>query len=91
MRVDCNVSVRRPGQTQMGVPVELKNLSSFRAVTRAVTYEYERQSKALEQSQPIVRETRHWDEDKGVTASLRTKESSQDYRYFRRSRLTLFF
>lgn len=82
MRVDCNVSVRRPGQTQMGVPVELKNLSSFRAVTRAVTYEYERQSKALEQSQPIVRETRHWDEDKGVTASLRTKESSQDYRYF---------
>lgn len=82
MRVDCNVSVRRPGQTQMGVPVELKNLSSFRAVTRAVTYEYERQSRALEQGQPIVRETRHWDEDKGVTASLRTKESSQDYRYF---------
>jgi aspartyl-tRNA(Asn)/glutamyl-tRNA(Gln) amidotransferase subunit B len=82
MRVDCNVSVRKSGETEMGVPVELKNLSSFRAVTRALDYEYERQSRAIEQGERIVRETRHWDEGKGVTASLRTKESSQDYRYF---------
>ncbi|HHW27637.1 MAG TPA: Asp-tRNA(Asn)/Glu-tRNA(Gln) amidotransferase subunit GatB [Firmicutes bacterium] len=82
MRVDCNVSVRRKGEAQMGVPVELKNLSSFRAVTRALAYEYDRQSRLIEQGKRIARETRHWDEDKGVTVSLRAKESSQDYRYF---------
>ena len=82
MRVDCNVSVRKAGDAQMGVPVEIKNLSSFRAVTRAVAYEHKRQSKAAREGRRIVRETRHWDEDKGITASLRTKESAQDYRYF---------
>ncbi len=82
MRVDCNVSVREDGAAEMGVPVEIKNLSSFRAVGRAIACEYERQIAALERGERIVRETRHWDEEKGVTSSMRSKETAQDYRYF---------
>jgi len=81
MRVDCNISVNPKGGPP-GVPVELKNLSSFRAVVRALGYEFKRQSSAIEKGETIVRETRHWDESKEVTYSMRTKESSQDYRYF---------
>jgi aspartyl-tRNA(Asn)/glutamyl-tRNA(Gln) amidotransferase subunit B len=81
MRVDCNISVNREGEPP-GVPVELKNLSSFRAVVRSLGYEFKRQSEALDRGEKIVRETRHWDEAKEVTGSMRTKESSQDYRYF---------
>lgn len=81
MRVDCNISVNLKGEPP-GVPVELKNLSSFRAVVRALGYEFKRQSQALENGDKIIRETRHWDESKEVAYSMRTKESSQDYRYF---------
>ncbi len=81
MRVDCNISVNLKSE-QPGVPVELKNLSSFRAVVRSLAYEFKRQSEALERGEKIVRETRHWDEAREVTDSMRTKESSQDYRYF---------
>ncbi len=81
MRVDCNISLNRKGQPP-GVPVELKNLSSFRAVVRSLNYEARRQAEALDRGEEIVRETRHWDEVKETTESMRTKESSQDYRYF---------
>jgi len=81
MRVDCNISVNRKGEPP-GVPVELKNLSSFRAVTRSLNFEFKRQTEALTKGERVVRETRHWDETKEVTESMRTKESSQDYRYF---------
>jgi aspartyl-tRNA(Asn)/glutamyl-tRNA(Gln) amidotransferase subunit B len=82
MRVDCNISVRRKGSQVPGAPVEMKNLSSFRAVVRALAYEVQRQAQVLEQGGQIVRETRHWDETEQVTRVLRTKESSDDYRYF---------
>lgn len=82
MRVDCNISVKRKGSQEPGRPVEMKNLSSFRAVVRALAYEFERQVKVLEAGGEIVRETRHWDETEQVTKVLRTKESSDDYRYF---------
>lgn len=81
MRVDCNVSVNRKGDPP-GIPVELKNLSSFRAVVRALGYEFKRQSEARERGESIVRETRHWDEAREVTYSMRAKETSEDYRYF---------
>lgn len=82
MRVDCNVSVRPKGSDVPGVPCELKNLSSFRAVVKALSYEFERQVGLLEKGEKVVRETRHWDESKEVTAVLRAKETSEDYRYF---------
>ena len=81
MRVDCNISVNRRGDPP-GVPVELKNLSSFRAVARSLNFEFKRQTEAIAKGEKVVRETRHWDEAKEVTESMRTKESSQDYRYF---------
>lgn len=81
MRVDCNVSLNRKGSPP-GVPVEIKNLSSFRAVVRTLGYELKRQSEALERGERVVRETRHWDEAREETSAMRTKESSEDYRYF---------
>lgn len=81
MRVDCNISVRKRGE-KPGVPVEIKNLSSFRAVVRALSYEFERQSEALLRGEVIRRETRHWDESEEVTRTMRVKETTEDYRYF---------
>ncbi|HHY11441.1 MAG TPA: Asp-tRNA(Asn)/Glu-tRNA(Gln) amidotransferase subunit GatB [Firmicutes bacterium] len=82
MRVDCNISVKPKGSEVPGTPCEMKNLSSFRAVARALAYEFERQKCVLEQGGTVVRETRHWDEAEQVTKVLRTKETSDDYRYF---------
>lgn len=84
MRVDANISLRPKGSTEFGVKAELKNLNSFRSLQRALAYEIERQKKALEEGRPedIVQETRHWDEQKGITSTLRTKEYAHDYRYF---------
>ncbi len=82
MRVDCNISVKPKGSEVPGTPCEMKNLSSFRAVGRALAYEFERQKCVLEQGGTVVRETRHWDEAEQVTKVLRTKETSDDYRYF---------
>ena len=81
MRVDCNISVKPRGTAVSGKPVEIKNLSSFRAVVRALSYEFQRQARLLEEGKTVVRETRHWDEAKESTYPLRTKGSSQDYRY----------
>lgn len=82
MRVDCNISVRPQGASRRGTPVELKNLNSFRSVVKALEYEFKRQVQALEKGERIARETRHWDESRQCTYPMRTKESSQDYRYF---------
>lgn len=81
MRVEANISVARPGE-ERGTKVEVKNLNSFRAVERAIAYEYKRQIKALSEGQKIVQETRGWDEGKQHTFSQRKKESAHDYRYF---------
>jgi aspartyl-tRNA(Asn)/glutamyl-tRNA(Gln) amidotransferase subunit B len=82
MRVDANVSVRPRGASELGVKVEIKNMNSLRSLGRAIDYEIERQTAALESGEPIVQETRHWDEADGRTHSMRTKEGSSDYRYF---------
>ncbi|MFO0663379.1 MAG: Asp-tRNA(Asn)/Glu-tRNA(Gln) amidotransferase subunit GatB [Polyangiaceae bacterium] len=81
-RCDANVSVRPVGTTEFGERVEIKNVNSFRFVERAIEYEIARQTMVLEEGQRVVRETRGWDEDRGLTYSQRTKELSDDYRYF---------
>src|SRR5207244_3813287 len=74
--------IRRPGWEYLGTKVELKNLNSFRSVFQGVEYEVARQERALEEGEPLVQETRRWDEQRLVTASMRTKEFAHDYRYF---------
>ena len=82
LRCDANVSVRPVGQKEYGAKVEIKNMNSFRAVERALTYEIQRQIKALDAGELIRQSTRGWDEDRGVTVEQRLKEGSEDYRYF---------
>lgn len=82
MRFDANVSVRRVGEEAFGTRTETKNVNSLRSLQRAIAYEIDRQVKVLEEGGVIVQETRHWNEDTGVTTSMRTKEESEDYRYF---------
>jgi aspartyl-tRNA(Asn)/glutamyl-tRNA(Gln) amidotransferase subunit B len=82
MRVDANVSVRPVGTSELGTKVEVKNMNSLRSLGRAIEYEIERQTGALDAGERIVQETRHWDEADGRTHSMRTKEGSSDYRYF---------
>lgn len=83
LRCDANISLRKPGQK--GFPpykVEVKNMNSFRAVANAIEYEIERQSQLLDDGKIPAKETRGWVDDKGITVSQRSKEESQDYRYF---------
>lgn len=82
LRVDTNVSVRPVGTTELGTKIELKNLNSFKAVQKALEYEIKRQIKVLEEGGTIVQETRRWNEAKGITEPMRTKEEAHDYRYF---------
>jgi len=81
MRVDANVSVRRPG-AEFGTRCEIKNLNSVRSVGRAIDYEAQRQVGMLDAGETIRQETRHWDENDGRTHTLRSKEDADDYRYF---------
>jgi len=82
LRCDANVSIRPQGSEEFGVKVEVKNLNSIRSLYAAVRYEEQRQRQALRDGTPIVQETRHWDENKQSTSSLRSKEFAFDYRYF---------
>jgi aspartyl-tRNA(Asn)/glutamyl-tRNA(Gln) amidotransferase subunit B len=82
LRCDANVSVRKKGTEKFGTRVEIKNLNSFKSLQRAIDFEIERQIDALEYGEKIVQETRLWDENKGVTNTMRTKEEAEDYRYF---------
>ena len=82
IRFDANVSVRAEGAEELGTKVEIKNMNSFRSLERAVEFEIDRQVVVLEGGGELVQETRHWDEEAGVTHSMRTKEGSSDYRYF---------
>jgi aspartyl-tRNA(Asn)/glutamyl-tRNA(Gln) amidotransferase subunit B len=82
LRCDVNVSLRPIGQSALGTKVEIKNLNSFRSVQRALEYEIERQTAALERGERLTQETRGWQEERGVTVSQRTKEEAHDYRYF---------
>jgi aspartyl-tRNA(Asn)/glutamyl-tRNA(Gln) amidotransferase subunit B len=82
VRVDCNVSVRPEGSTTLGTRCEIKNLNSLRSLVRAIAYEAARQVGLLRSEQPVLQETRHWDEADGRTYSMRSKEEAFDYRYF---------
>jgi len=82
IRFDANVSIRAVGDEVLGTKVEVKNMNSFRSLERAVDYEIERQIAVVEAGGELTQETRHWDEEAGVTQSMRAKEGSSDYRYF---------
>ena len=82
LRVDCNVSVRRQGSTELGTRCEIKNMNSLRSLVRATTYEAARQIEIVSSGGQVVQETRHWDEADGRTHSMRSKEEAFDYRYF---------
>src|SRR5690606_15705831 len=82
LRCDANISLRPFGETKLGERTEVKNLNSFRALQRALEYEVRRQSALLDAGEPVERDTRHWNEQQGVTISMRSKEDAQDYRYF---------
>jgi aspartyl-tRNA(Asn)/glutamyl-tRNA(Gln) amidotransferase subunit B len=81
-RCDANVSIRPPGQVELGAKVEVKNMNSFRAVYRALAHEVERQAAVLDSAGRIAQETRGWDDERGITLSQRSKEHAHDYRYF---------
>ena len=82
LRCDVNLSVRPAGSTELGTRTEMKNLNSFKAITRAIEYEAKRQIELIEEGKRVVQETRRWDENKDATYSMRSKENAQDYRYF---------
>ena len=82
MRCDCNVSVRPEGQAELGVKIEIKNMNSISGVRRALAYEIERQTAAVQRGETLIQSTRRWDDDAGQTFQMRVKESSHDYRYF---------
>lgn len=82
MRADVNLSVREAGTEAFGVRTEMKNLNSFRAISRAIAGETERQIDLLESGEKVVQETRRWDDAKGESYAMRSKEDAQDYRYF---------
>jgi len=82
LRFEASVSVRPEDTEELGTRVEIKNLNSYRAVLGAVSHEIERQTKALQAGDLLVQETRLWDDARGVTEPMRTKETAMDYRYF---------
>jgi aspartyl-tRNA(Asn)/glutamyl-tRNA(Gln) amidotransferase subunit B len=82
MRIEGNISLRPAGSAAYGTKVEVKNLNSFRSLERALAYEVERHTDALERGEPLVQETRGWDEGMGRTVVQRSKEEANDYRYF---------
>src|SRR6188474_3025259 len=82
MRVEANVSLRPRGAEAFGTRVEVKNMNSFRSVERAIAFEIERQAVALDAGETLTQDTRGWDEDRGETYVMRSKEDSHDYRYF---------
>jgi aspartyl-tRNA(Asn)/glutamyl-tRNA(Gln) amidotransferase subunit B len=81
IRADVNLSMR-PFGAELGVRTETKNMNSFKAIARAIEYETERQIEILEDGGQIIQETRRWDDEKGISYGMRSKENAQDYRYF---------
>lgn len=82
MRADVNLSIREAGAEQYGTRTEMKNLNSFKAIARAIENERERQIDLLEEGKEVIQETRRWDDAKGYSYAMRSKEDAQDYRYF---------
>ncbi len=82
MRCDANISVRPKGQEAFGTRAEIKNVNSFKALQRAIEYEIDRQIDIVESGEKVIQETRLWDDNQGITKSMRGKEDAHDYRYF---------
>lgn len=81
MRFDVNISVAEKGAKELGTRTEIKNLNSFKSVERVAEYEFERQTKLLENGEKVKQETRGWDDNNGKTMAQRNKEVAADYRY----------
>ena len=82
MRADVNLSVRPVGSENFGTRTEMKNLNSFKAISRAIEGERERQIELLEAGKEVIQETRRWDDNKEASYAMRSKEDAKDYRYF---------
>ena len=82
LRADVNLSVRPMGQTAFGTRTEMKNLNSFKAIGRAIEGEFRRQVELIEDGGRVLQQTRRWDDNKGASFAMRSKENAQDYRYF---------
>ncbi len=82
MRADVNLSIREKGTEEFGTRTESKNLNSFRAIRRCIENEIARQIDIIEEGGEVVQETRRWDDEKGYSYPMRSKEDAQDYRYF---------
>ncbi|MDR0946138.1 MAG: Asp-tRNA(Asn)/Glu-tRNA(Gln) amidotransferase subunit GatB [Ruminococcus sp.] len=82
LRCDVNISIMKPTDTELGTRAEIKNLNSVKAIGRAIEFEIYRQSKLLDMGGRVVQETRRFDDNKGETKSMRSKENANDYRYF---------
>ncbi|HMP71978.1 MAG TPA: Asp-tRNA(Asn)/Glu-tRNA(Gln) amidotransferase subunit GatB [Kiritimatiellia bacterium] len=82
IRCDINCSVRPTVRDPLGTKTEIKNMNTFKGVHRALSYELQRQIREVEKGRLIVQETRRWDDEAGVTLSMRSKEYAHDYRYF---------
>lgn len=82
LRADINLSVREKGSDTLGVRTEMKNMNSLRAIARAINSEFERQAEILEDGGKVIQETRRWDDAKGESSGMRSKEDAQDYKYF---------
>ena len=81
-RADVNTSIRPVGSEKLGTRTEMKNMNSFRSITRALEYEIDRQVDVIDNGGEVEQETLRWDEVSGKTFSMRDKEDAQDYRYF---------
>lgn len=82
LRCDCNISLRKKGETSLGVKVEVKNINSFRFIEKALEYERQRQIKRLNNNQDVLQETRLYNPSQNKTFPLRSKEEAHEYRYF---------
>lgn len=82
MRADVNLSVREVGAKEFGIRTEMKNLNSFSGIERAIEAEKERQIALIEAGEEVIQETRRWNDDKGFSYAMRSKEDAKDYRYF---------
>lgn len=82
LRCDVNVSIMKPGDKEFGTRTECKNLNSLKSIGRAIEYEIKRQSRLLDLGKRVIQETRRYNDNRGETTSMRTKEDAHDYRYF---------
>ena len=82
MRCDVNLSVRPVGSDKLGVRSEMKNMNSLSAISRAIKYEIARHTKAVENGETLIQDTRRWDDNEGKSYAMRSKETAGDYRYF---------